>query len=279
MAGEVAGFSRKNAEIILETVRYLRANGLIVPQSGRGRQFIPPLAPIYVRNDSGEEIPAYACLQTTGTVEDGGQNFITVDQPVDNTGDAGPYLFNGQEPIEIGGFGIAYDGPLTRMLTDGATLSSGDKCRPVVAEWYIELGGDLITIVGDDDIEPDTVRGVIGASGGGGAGVIEYKIVSTSTKSSGPYFGLKAASAIVHGAPCDRSELIGTTVEVIDHSNDLFDETSMVGYTGWAAEMVFLSLDAEAECDTMSPCHWAAINRVCAANTGTYAEPCPPEEE
>jgi hypothetical protein len=164
MAGEVAGFSRKNAEIILETVRYLRANGLIVPQSGRGRQFIPPLAPIYVRNDSGEEIPAYACLQTTGTVEDGGQNFITVDQPVDNTGDAGAYLFNGQEPIEIGGFGIAYDGPLTRMLTDGATLSSGDKCQPVAGQWHITAGGDLITIVGDDDIEPDTVRGVIGSN-------------------------------------------------------------------------------------------------------------------
>ena len=178
MAGEVAGFSRKNAEIILETVRYLRANGLIVPQSGRGRQFIPPLAPIYVRNDSGEEIPAYACLQTTGTVEDGGQNFITVDQPVDNTGDAGAYLFNGQEAIEIGGFGIAYDGPLTRMLTDGATLSSGDKCRPVVAEWYIELGGGLITIVGDDDIEPNTVRGVIGAAGGGGGELFRFELTA-----------------------------------------------------------------------------------------------------
>lgn len=166
MAGEVAGFSRKNAEIILETVRYLRANGFITPRGMRGQRTAAE-TPIYVRNDSGEEIPAYACLQTTGTVEDGGQNYITVDQPVDNTGDAGAYLFNGQEPIEIGGFGIAHDGPLCRMLTDGATLSSGDKCRPAVGEWYIELGGDLITIVGDDDIESDTVRGVIGSSGGG----------------------------------------------------------------------------------------------------------------
>ena len=167
MAGEVAGFSRENAKLILETVRYLRANGFIPAQPSRGRQTIPPPTPIFVRNDSGEEVPAYGCLQTTGTVEDGGQNYITVDQPVDATGAAGAYLFNGQEPIEIGGYGIAHDGPLCRMLTDGATLSSGDKCRPVVGEWYSELGGDLITIVGDDDIESDTVRGVIGASGGG----------------------------------------------------------------------------------------------------------------
>ena len=216
MAGEVAGFSRKNAEIILETVRYLRANGLIVPQSGRGRQFIPPLAPIYVRNDSGEEIPAYACLQTTGTVEDGGQNFITVDQPVDNTGDAGPYLFNGQEPIEIGGFGIAYDGPLTRMLTDGATLSSGDKCRPVVAEWYIELGGDLITIVGDDDIEPDTVRGVIGASGGGGE---DWGVIIKT-----PVGGIAArSSTTVYSASCDVFSIVGSTLTDTTENIDVFN--------------------------------------------------------
>jgi hypothetical protein len=110
--------------------------------------------------------------------------------------------------------------------------------------------------------------------GSGGGGVIEYKIVSTSTKSSGPYTGLKAAQVIVHGAPCGRSSLIGQEIEVIDHSDNLFDETSMVDYTGWASEMVFLSLDTEDDCGTLTPCHWAAINRVCDPDTGIYAEPC-----
>jgi hypothetical protein len=114
--------------------------------------------------------------------------------------------------------------------------------------------------------------------GGGKGGVIEYKITSLTTKASGPYTGLKAAEAVIHGAPCGRIELIGTTVEVIDHSNELFDESSMVGFTGWASEMVFLSLDDEADCDTLTPCHWAAINRVCTADTGDYAAPCPPPE-
>ena len=114
----------------------------------------------------------------------------------------------------------------------------------------------------------------------GGGGVIEYQITSSATvKSSGPFFGLKYVDAMIHGAPCDRTDLIGSEVEVIDHSDDLFDEASMIGYTGWASEMVFLSLDPEAECDTLSPCHWAAINRVCNPNTGIYAEPCPPPEE
>ena len=114
----------------------------------------------------------------------------------------------------------------------------------------------------------------------GSGGVVEYEITgSATTATTGPYTGLKVAEVMIHGAPCDRMELIGTTVDVVDHSDELFDEDSMIGYTGWATEMVFLSLDAEAECDTLSPCHWAAINRVCNPNTGIYAEPCPPEEE
>lgn len=161
-SGEIAGFSVADARMILEVARYLRANGFVVPQPSRGQQFIPPAASIYVRNDSGVVVPPFACMQTTGTVEDGGQNYITIDQPVDTTATAGAYLFNGLQEIEVGGKGIAHDGPLCRVLTDGTALSSGDKCQPAVGEWYIELGGDLITVVGDDDIETDVVRGVIG---------------------------------------------------------------------------------------------------------------------
>ena len=115
---------------------------------------------------------------------------------------------------------------------------------------------------------------------GGDGGVIEYRIIEVTTKETGPYAGLKAASAIVHGAPCNRASLIGEEIEVVDHSGGLFDEAgTMEGYTGWASEMVFLSLESGAECDDLTPCHWAAINRVCDPDTGIYAEPCEEEEE
>jgi hypothetical protein len=183
---EIAYFSKDNAKIILEVVRYLRANGFIMkPPTGAG-QFIPPAAPIYVRNDSGVAVPPFACLQATGTVEVGGQNYITVDQPADTTGEAGAYLFNGQEEIAASGdqrYGIAHDGPLCRMLTNGAAMTGGDKARPVVNQWYIELGGELFTIVGDDDIAADVVRGVIGGGGGGGATL--YRFETTAAYTSG----------------------------------------------------------------------------------------------
>lgn len=112
--------------------------------------------------------------------------------------------------------------------------------------------------------------------GNSDGGTIEYTITSLTTASSGPYNGLKVATVVVRGAPCGRSSLIGTSVEVVDHSGCIFDVDPMVGYTGWASEMVFWSLAAGADCETLTPCHWGAINRCCAANSGTYDAACPP---
>jgi hypothetical protein len=105
-------------------------------------------------------------------------------------------------------------------------------------------------------------------------GTIEYKINSLSTAISGPYTGLIIADVTIKGAPCGRSNLIGTTAEVVDHSGCIFSVEDMTGYTGWAAEMEFWSLDVEDDCETLTPCHWAAINRCCAAESGLYADPC-----
>ena len=112
-------------------------------------------------------------------------------------------------------------------------------------------------------------------SAGGGGATIEYTISSLETKTTGPYTGLVVATVTVRGTPCERSDIIGTVVEVVDHSGCIFDVESMAGYTGWASEMIYWSLDPEVECEVLTPCHWAAINRCCAAGSGLYSEPCP----
>ena len=123
--------------IVLDVVKYLKASGFVIDRPGRGSQFIPPEAPIYFRNDSGEEVPPFACMQCTGTVEYGGQNYVKINKPVDDSGDAGGYLFNGIAPVESGGYGLAHDGPFVRMLTDGSTLipmlCERSTCRLAVA--------------------------------------------------------------------------------------------------------------------------------------------------
>lgn len=179
---EIAGFSKENAKIILDVVRYLRSSGFIMQPPARYGQFYAVTSPIYFRNDSGEVVPPFACLQSIGTAEAENQNYILVDKPADNTGAAGPFIFNGLQEVEIGGYGIAHDGPMVRMLTDGAAMTAGDKARPVVNQWYVELGGDLFTIIGDDDIETDVVRGM---TGGGGSSVFAFKASSTVGTTSG----------------------------------------------------------------------------------------------
>lgn len=181
--------------------------------------------------------------------------------------------------------------------TSAAVAKDGATCKTFTAKplLYIMAGSDCtevevdseMTVVnnsegpiaeGDELSVSQDISGFWLVMSGGGGGVIEYKIDSTVIPTSGPYTGLVVATVTIHGAPCGREALIGTSAEVVDHSNELFDEPSMVGYTGWASEMVFLSLDATVPCDTMSPCHWAAINRVCSPDTGIYDEPCPPPE-
>lgn len=109
--------------------------------------------------------------------------------------------------------------------------------------------------------------------GGGSSAWIEYVIQTITTPTGGHYAGLRVATVIVKGG--NDGNLIDTEVEVVDHSGGLFDEPgNMTGYTGWALWGVYKSLQPSIECDTLTPAHWAAVNRVCDPNTGIYAEPC-----
>lgn len=275
MSQKVGLYSPQTATVIYEVVKYLRESGFVIDASRRVRQNLSPQAPIYIRNDTGVEIPPFGCLQTDGTVDDVGQNYIKVVKPRDVNGGQGWYLFNGIAPIEVGKYGIAHDGPLVRMLTDASAVTNGDKWQPVVDAFTVEPGGGPFIAIGLDDIEDDVMRGFIQSDGGGGT-LIEYTIASKTTATSGPYTGLEIATVNVKGAGCNEPSLICTSIEVVDHSGCIFDETDMAGYTGWAARGVFHSLDVTDDPGTPTPCHWFAINRCCEPSSGLYRD-CPVE--
>lgn len=225
---------------------------------------------VFVKNDSGEAIPAFGCMQISGTEVIAGRTVVTVTKPSSVDGE---YVFNSQFEIASGGNGWAFRFDIVIML--GTPPAGPTAYKPIVGSWEVEEGDGPFVVFGEHTVVSGALIGRIGSASTGSGGVIEYKIDSVTTKGSGPYTGLYAAAVTIHGAPCGRDDLIGTSVEVIDHSRELFEEPSMAGFTGWAAEMIFLSLDATADCGTLSPCHWAAINRVCTANTGIYDAPCP----
>ena len=178
------------------------------------------------------------------------------------------------------------------LPTQGNTEYSGFRQvtfvppSPVAVNWRVGQNPGVVT-GGLEGGQPDSLSDQIGIlydhngkvvnwllldSASRGSEWIEYVITSMDTKVTGPYTGLNVATVIVKGG----SEIAGTGLDVVDHSGGLFDVPGeMAGYTGWAMpSSQYLSLEAGVECDTKSPRHWAAINRVCAADTGIYATEC-----
>lgn len=275
MRNPIGYYSPETARTIKEVVDYLLRNGFVMPAGRRNQQTIEPTTPIYVRNDSGEEVPPFACMQTTdpGTVESGPQNYITIGKPADTTGDGGIFLFNGEHAIPASGdgtnYGIGHPGPIARMLTDGSAVNHADQWGPVVDQWEIAPGGSLFFAIGEDDIAPSVIKGAFLASGGGGGSAIGFTIDSIRTAGDtgddAPYNGLEIATVTVVTAPCDRSSLIGTTVDVVDHSGCIFDVavSELEINFGWAEEQIAESRASSASPGDLTPCHWAAINRCC----------------
>lgn len=183
-------YSPETAKMVLEVVRYLQAAGYVTRDGQRGKIQVATPAYLYVKNDSGEEIPAHACMQATGTVEEGGQNYVKVDKPADSTGLAGAFIFNGPDAIEIAGYGIAFSGPIVRALGDGSSVTSGAKWQPASGSWEIAPGGTMATAIGADDIATDVLRLSVGAAesavihaktpGGGIAGMTGLQMASAS---------------------------------------------------------------------------------------------------
>lgn len=184
---QIGGYSPETARMILDVVKYLKASGFVIDASRGNGQTIHPPELIYVRNDSGEEIPPFACMQSTGTVEEGGQNYIKVDKPVDVTGMAGEFLFNSIAPIPASGnnkYGVAQAGPVARMLTDGSTVTSGGLWSPEVDEWAV-IPGALFLAIGADNIDDDVIKAyvkgpdmIVCKTPGGGIAAASSSVVS-----------------------------------------------------------------------------------------------------
>lgn len=177
-------------------VEHYRLHG-VLGSDGRKTAALINGPAIYVRNDDATEAPAFACMQVVGTVEVGGQNYLKVDKPIDADGTAGWFVFNGPYAIPAGDFGVASDGPLCRMLTDGSTVTAGGLWGPVSGQWTIAPGGTLFIASGEDDIAADVMRGFFKGGGSGGTGLAKT-----------PSGGIPARSSITAGvATCTLAEL------------------------------------------------------------------------
>lgn len=179
---DFATFSPQDAREILRVMREIRASGILT-SLGRGLPTFSPRGFEYVQNESGEEIPPFACMQMVGTAESGGQNYVEVNQPADSTGAAGGFVFNGPTAIEIGGKGVGFAGPVVRALGDGSAVSAGARWSPEASEWAITTDGEgLFTAVGGDDIATNVIKvQTRGGEGGGGGSDSKTRVAIVQT--------------------------------------------------------------------------------------------------
>lgn len=183
-------FSPTTAQQILADLKLLKSAVF-----GNGAVNNPQLTatPIYVHNTTAEEIPAYGCMQCTGTEVIGNRTYIQVSKPADSTGEAGGFLFNSPRAIPADGNGVAFAGPHVRAMGDGSTATAGDRWAPQASDWEIAPNADgFLICVGDDDVETDVVRCIYSY---GQLGIVHFR--STSG-------GIPARSTLTMGsASCD----------------------------------------------------------------------------
>jgi len=151
--------------LVWDTIQQVRSSGILTAGGIVRDRVLANSVPIYVKNESGEEIPAYGCMKVTGTAEPDGQNYLEVVKP-DSDFDA-TFLINGPNAIEDDGRGIAQASSILRILTDGETITNGHQWGPVDGEWYIDKAAStkLFRAVGGDSVAVDVARFVLLDSG------------------------------------------------------------------------------------------------------------------
>jgi hypothetical protein len=115
-------------------------------------------APIVFRNDSGYEIPPYGCIQVTGTVEIGDQNYLLAGRPISWTGAVvGPFFFNSPRAVPDGEYGNCQPGPVFRTISDGTSLPVGVRVGPIASAFTVGKGC-LYSVLGADDVATNCIR-------------------------------------------------------------------------------------------------------------------------
>jgi hypothetical protein len=113
---------------------------------------------VFVKNESGEDIPSWACMQVDGVVEHGGRTLVKVIKPDSICSE---YLFNSQHEIKDGECGWAYAFGLVRMRGNASSFSACERYTPMVNGWGIEAGPGPFLVYGNDDLVGGCVIGRI----------------------------------------------------------------------------------------------------------------------
>jgi hypothetical protein len=127
-------------------------------QTQEARPYVDP--PVLFRNDSGDTIPPYGCVQIVGTYDESQSSchYATVKRPMQRTSAVlSTFAFNGPREVVDKDYGRLQAGPVFRAIKDSTTMSIGMRLGPVSS--YFTLGkGCLFSYCGTDNVIDDCIR-------------------------------------------------------------------------------------------------------------------------
>lgn len=108
---------------------------------------------IKFRNDSGEEVPAYAVMRITGANSDG---YLTIGKP--NTTFSRVYLVNTDRTVSVDGYGYGtfltsehFNQLDSKVLYESGTPAYGESWGPANGQWSLKKWRYGFTILGGND--------------------------------------------------------------------------------------------------------------------------------
>lgn len=144
---------------------------------------------------------------------------------------------------------------------------------PVEVEWRLGQNPGVVT-GGLDGGQPENLTDAIEILYDHNGKVVNWLLIDSTGTSCSPGGKLQGTLVSLTGsvaeievvvAPCDRPELVGTIVEVTDHSGCVFDfpQEDLLGVWVWASEGTIVF--SEAACADSADCLWCADDRCCVA--------------
>ena len=144
-------FGDKTAETLYEHSKNLP----IQKENGRTDSFNHSKDDIVFRNDSGEEMPPYACFKVDGAELDN-KRYVVIARKTNDTG--GPFLFNGDRKVEAGSYGVAQLGVVRAAYSGGIEPGKNELWGPGGSSWELRpsaTGGFQPAIVTYGTINPN----------------------------------------------------------------------------------------------------------------------------
>jgi len=259
----VGFFSPEQAKLTWETIKEIRTSGLLKNAKPGAIVDDPGIHQVRVVNESGEEVPEFACMQIIDTLVDNGITYLRITKP---TATDGKYIFNNASRIAIDEMGIGHTWDVVRMLGSGAAVPLAGYGATIGAWTIQQQDGGPFTVYGEDALS-GVYKGRIETQVSGVGSVIEFEIIASSASTQARdlcserlYDAPTFVTARVISRPCGVAHVeqeVNGTVVVHDRGGKFLFEREAVDLDGKIgfATLMGASEDSSAS-SSVEPCQW-----------------------